>query len=67
MQPSKANWIKWANSAETLHFLAWLPEEQNKRLKAAMHKACSSASTQEDLLRAKTFEDIKQHIADLQQ
>ncbi len=42
-------------------------ETQNSRLKAAMHKACSSASTQEDLLRAKTFEDIKQHIADLQQ
>jgi len=67
MPPSKANWIKWANSAETLYFLAWLNEEQNNRLKAAMHKACSSTSTQEDLLRAKTFEDIKQHIAELQQ
>jgi hypothetical protein len=67
MPPSKANWIMWANSAETLHFLAWLSEEQNKRLKAAMHKACSSTSTQEDLLRAKAFEDIKQHITDLQQ
>jgi hypothetical protein len=67
MQPSKANWILWANSAETLHFLAWLSEEQDKRLKAAMHKACSSMPTQEDLLRAKTFEDIKQHIAELTQ
>jgi hypothetical protein len=67
MEISRARWISWANSVETLHLLAWLSEEQNKRLKAAMHKACSSASTQEDLLRAKTFEDIKQHIAELQQ
>jgi hypothetical protein len=67
MEPSKASWIRWANSVETLHFLAWLIEEQDKRLKAAMHKACSSTSTQEDLLRAKTLEDIKQHIAELTQ
>jgi hypothetical protein len=52
---------------ETLHFLAWLDEEQDRRLKSAMVKACGSLSTQEDLLRAKTLEDIKQHIAELQQ
>ena len=67
MEPSKASWIRWANSVETLHFLAWLDEEQDKKLKSAMAKACGGLSTQEDLLRAKTLEDIKQHIAELTQ
>lgn len=67
MEISKASWISWANRVETKHFLAWLNEQQQDRLRAAMYKACSSASTQEDLLRAKTFEDIKQYIAELQQ
>ena len=67
MEISKASWISWANRVETKHFLTWLAEQQDNRLKAAMHKACSSVSTQEDLLRAKTFEDIKQYIAELQQ
>lgn len=67
MEPSKASWIRWANSVETLHFLAWLGEEQNRKLKSAMVKACANQSTQEDLLRAKTLEDIKQHIAELTQ
>jgi hypothetical protein len=67
MEPSKASWIRWANCVETLHLLAWLSEEQNRRLKSAMVKACGGFSTQEDLLRAKTLEDIKQHIAELQQ
>lgn len=67
MEPSKASWIRWANSVETLHFLAWLNEEQTRKLKSAMVKACGNLSTQEDLLRAKTLEDIKQHIAELTQ
>jgi len=67
MEPSKGSWIRWANCVETLHFLAWLNEEQDRRLKSAMAKACGNLSTQEDLLRAKTLEDIKQHIAELQQ
>ncbi len=67
MELSKGSWIRWANSVETLHFLAWLDEEQDRKLKSAMVKACGNLSTQEDLLRAKTLEDIKQHIAESQQ
>lgn len=67
MEPSKGSWVRWANSVETLHFLAWLDEEQDRKLKSAMAKACGGLSTQEDLLRAKTLEDIKQHIAESQQ
>ena len=67
MEISKASWISWANRVETKHFLAWLNEQQQDRLRAAMYKACSFTSTQEDLLRAKTLEDIKQHIAELTQ
>lgn len=59
--------MRWANSVETLHFLAWLSEQQSQRLKSAMFKACANQPTQEDLLRAKTLEDIKQHIAELTQ
>jgi hypothetical protein len=66
MPISAASWIRWANTVETQQFLAWLNEQQQDRLRAAMYKACSSTSTQEDLLRAKTLEDIKQHIAELQ-
>jgi hypothetical protein len=67
MEISKVSWIRWANATETQQFLSWLNEQQQDRLRAAMYKACSSASTQEDLLRAKTLEDIKQHIAELTQ
>lgn len=65
--PSKANLLRWRNCPEGQFFFAWIAERREALLKAAMIKASSGTHPEADLLRAKSFDEINEHVASLTQ
>ena len=63
--PSKANLLRWRHSPEGLFFFAWIAERREALIKAAMSKASSGTQPEADLLRAKSFDEINEHVASL--